>query len=216
MCGITGFIDAGCGYSNAVQLIDAMCQVIRHRGPDEQGVWANDNGVALGMRRLAIIDVSGGQQPIFNEDESIVVVFNGEIYNYRELQADLQQRGHCFRTNADTEVIAHAYEEYGDDCVKRLRGMFTFALWDNKRQRLLAARDRFGKKPLNYFWDGRRLIFGSEIKSILEAGIPREVNHLALDEYLVYGYILTPNTCLNHVMKVPAAHIVIDEYGQNK
>jgi asparagine synthase (glutamine-hydrolysing) len=105
-------------------------------------------------------------QPIFNEDHSICVVFNGEIYNYRDLQRDLQERGHTLSTDCDTEVIVHAYEEYGDDCVRHLRGMFTFAIWDRKRQRLLAARDRFGKKPLNYYWDGRRLIFGSEIKSI--------------------------------------------------
>src|SRR5947207_12406877 len=215
MCGIAGFIDAQCSYDDAVQLIDRMCRVIRHRGPDDQGVWAGD-GVALGMRRLAIIDLTSGNQPIFNEDQSVLIVFNGEIYNYRELRHVLEERGHHFQTSSDTEAIVHAYEEYGDDCVKQLRGMFTFAIWDRKRQRLLAARDRFGKKPLNYYWDGQRLIFGSEIKSLLEAAIPREINHLALDEYLVYGYILTPNTCLNHVMKVPAAHIVIDEYGQNK
>src|SRR5437660_11842229 len=182
MCGIAGFIDTSCDCGQAEQLIDRMCQRIRHRGPDDQGVWVGDS-VALGMRRLSIIDLAGGHQPIFNEDQSVLVVLNGEIYNYRELQQDLQARGHHFRTNSDTEAIVHAYEEYGDDCVKHLRGMFTFALWDRKRQRLLAARDRFGKKPLNYYWDGQRLIFGSEIKSILEASIPREINALALDEY---------------------------------
>src|SRR2546425_1215166 len=166
------------------------------------------------MRRLSIIDLAGGSQPIFNEDESILVVFNGEIYNYHELQHELQARGHHFRTNSDTEVIVHAYEEHGDDCVKHLRGMFTFALWDNKRQRLLAARDRFGKKPLNYYWDGQRLIFGSEIKSILEAGIPREINFIALDEYLVYRYIPAPNTIFKDVMKLLAGHILIYEDGQ--
>src|SRR5437016_2544750 len=213
MCGIAGFIDVERSRDNAEQLIDRMCRVIRHRGPDDQGVWLGD-GVALGMRRLSIIDLSGGHQPIFNEDQSILIVFNGEIYNYLELRKELQERGHHFDTNSDTEAIVHAYEEFGDDCVKHLRGMFTFAIWDRKRRRLLAARDRFGKKPLNYYWDGQRLIFGSEIKSILEAGIPREVNPIALDEYLVYRYVPTPNTLFKNVMKLPAAHILIYEDGQ--
>ena len=213
MCGIAGFIDVERSSDNAGQLIDRMCQVIRHRGPDDQGVWVDD-GVALGMRRLSIIDLAGGNQPIFNEDQSVLIVFNGEIYNYRELQKELQECGHHFRSNSDTEAIVHAYEEYGDECVKHLRGMFTFAIWDRKRQRLLAARDRFGKKPLNYYWDGQRLIFGSEIKSILEAGIPREVNHIALDEYLVYRCVPAPNTLFKGVMKLPAAHILVYENGQ--
>jgi len=172
------------------------------------------DGAALGMRRLSIIDLAGGSQLIFNEDQSILVILNGEIYNYRELQKELQERGHHFRSNSDTEAIVHTYEEYGDECVKHLRGMFTFAIWDRKRQRLLAARDRFGKKPLNYYWDGQRLIFGSEIKSILEAGIPREVNHIALDEYLVYSCVPAPNTLFKGVMKLPAAHILVYENGQ--
>src|SRR5437868_1083930 len=213
MCGIAGFIDRERSRDSAEQLIESMCKVIRHRGPDDQGVWVGD-GVALGMSRLSIIDLSGGHQPIFNEDQNILIVFNGEIYNYLELQKELQERGHHFTTNSDTEAIVHAYEEYGDDCVKHLRGMFTFAIWDKKRQRLLAARDRFGKKPLNYYWDGQKLVFGSEIKSILEAGIPREVNPIALDEYLVYRYVPTPNTLFKNVMKLPAAHILIYEDGQ--
>ena len=213
MCGIAGFIDPQHTLHDADQLIDRMCQVIRHRGPDDQGVWASD-GVALGMRRLSIIDLAGGHQPIFNEDGSVLVVFNGEIYNYRQLQEELQDLGHRFTTNCDTEVIVHAYEEYGDDCVLHFRGMFTFALWDRKRQRLLAARDRFGKKPLNYYWDGQKLIFGSEIKSILEAGIPRALDIEALDEYLAYSYVPAPNTLFKDVMKVPAAHVLIYENGR--
>jgi asparagine synthase (glutamine-hydrolysing) len=213
MCGIAGFIDGQRNRENAEQLIDSMCSVIRHRGPDDQGVWLAD-GVALGMRRLSIIDLAGGHQPIFNEDESVLVVFNGEIYNYRELQQELQASGHQFRTNSDTESIVHAYEEYGDDCVKHLRGMFVFALWDRRRKRLLAARDRFGKKPLNYYWDGERLIFGSEIKSILEANIPRAVNPVALDEYLAYGWVPTPHTLFTGVSKLPAAHVLVYEDGQ--
>src|SRR5215471_14103083 len=208
MCGITGFIDLQRAHDVAECLIDRMCQRIRHRGPDGQGTWVGD-GVALGMRRLAIIDVAGGHQPIFNEESSILVVFNGEIYNYRQLQETLQKCGHSFRTRADTEVIVHAYEEYGDECVQHLRGMFSFALWDRKRQRLLAARDRFGKKPFNYYWDGKRLLFGSEIKSILEFGIPREINPVALDDYLLYRYIPAPNTLFKQVFKLPAAHILV-------
>ncbi len=213
MCGIAGFVNLQCNYDNAEQLIDSMCKVIRHRGPDDQGTWVGD-GVALGMRRLSIIDLAGGHQPIFNEDKNILIVFNGEIYNYQELRQGLRERGHTFSTNADTEAIIHAYEEYGDDCVKHLRGMFTFAIWDIKRQRLLAARDRFGKKPLNYYWDGQRLIFGSEIKSILEADIPREINPIALDEYLVYRYVPAPNTLFKNIMKVPAGNILVYETGQ--
>ncbi len=213
MCGIAGFIDRERSRENAEQLIDSMCQVIRHRGPDDQGAWVGD-GMALGMRRLSIIDLAGGHQPIFNEDESVLVVLNGEIYNYRDLQEELRARGHHFRTNSDTETIVHAYEEYGDDCVLHLRGMFTFALWDRKRQRLLAARDRFGKKPLNYYWDGQRLIFGSEIKSILEAGIPREVNPVALDDYLTNRWVPSPRTLFRGVLKVPAGHILIYEDDQ--
>src|SRR6266566_309763 len=190
MCGIAGFVDTELSLNRAEQLIDNMCQIIRHRGPDDQGVWVGD-GAALGSRRLSIIDVAGGHQPIFNEDQSILIVFNGEIYNYLELRKELQERGHHFDTNSDTEAIVHAYEEFGDDCVKHLRGMFTFANWD-----------------------GQRLIFGSEIKSILEAGIPREVNPIALDEYLVYRYVPTPNTLFKNVMKLPAAHILIYEDGQ--
>lgn len=212
MCGIAGFIDKQYKDEDAEQILDRMCKVIRHRGPDEQGTWTRD-GVALGMRRLSIIDLSGGHQPIFNEDKSVLVVFNGEIYNYQSLREELSARGHQFNTNSDTEVIVHAYEEYGDDCVTHLRGMFVFALWDRKRQRLLAARDRFGKKPFNYYWDGQRLIFGSEIKSILEANIPREINPLALDEYLVYRYVPTPLTLFKDVMKLPAAHILTYEHG---
>jgi asparagine synthase (glutamine-hydrolysing) len=199
--------------ADAGQLIDTMCKRIRHRGPDDQGVWVGD-GIALGMRRLAIIDLAGGRQPIFNEDGSVLVVFNGEVYNYRELQVELQACGHHFRTNSDTEVIVHAYEEYGDDCVQHLRGMFTFALWDGHRQRLLAARDRFGKKPFNYYRDGQRLIFGSEIKSILAAGVPREINPLALDEYLAFRYVPAPDTLFKGIMKLPAAHILVYERGE--
>lgn len=210
MCGIAGVI----GMDDAEQLIGRMCRVIRHRGPDDQGTWAS-GPVAFGMRRLSIIDVRQGQQPLFNEDGSILVVFNGEIYNYRELRQTLQRRGHRFQTQCDTEVIVHAYEEYGDACVTHLRGMFAFAIWDSTRQRLFLARDRFGKKPLNYYWDGRRFLFGSEIKSLLETGIPRRIDPLALDEYLTFGYVPAPRTLFEGVRKLPAAHTLAFEFGAN-
>lgn len=213
MCGIAGFVDLPLTTEYAANLLDRMCKVIRHRGPDDQGTWVED-GIGLGMRRLAIIDLSGGHQPIFNEDRSILVVFNGEIYNYQSIRQKLVALGHHFETNSDTEVIVHAYETYGDECVKQLQGMFVFALWDKKRQRLLAARDRFGKKPFNYYWDGQRFIFGSEIKSILEAHIPREINYEALDDFLLYRYVPTPETLFKNVMKLPAAHILTYENGQ--
>ncbi len=213
MCGIAGFVNLQCSQEQADHLIDAMCKIIRHRGPDDQGTWA-EQGTALGMRRLSIIDLAGGHQPIFNETKDVLVVFNGEIYNYKELKASLEQQGHQFQTQSDTEAIVHAYEEYGDDCPQHLRGMFAFAIWDKRRQRLLLARDRFGKKPLNYYWDGQRFIFGSEIKSILEAGIPREMDAIALDEFLLYRCIPTPLTLFKDVRKLPAAHILIYEHGQ--
>jgi asparagine synthase (glutamine-hydrolyzing) len=217
MCGIVGFVNMHCGVEQAEQHINAMCQAMRHRGPDDQGTWVEGSAagsVAIGMRRLAIIDLAGSQQPIFNEDQSMLIVFNGEIYNYQALQQTLKARGHRFRTNGDTETILHAYEEFGDDCVNHLHGMFTFAIWDRQRQRLFAARDRFGKKPFNYYWHNQQFIFASEIKSILETGIPREIEAQALDEFLVYRYIPTPLTLFKHVMKLPAAHTLVYEQGQ--
>ena len=213
MCGIAGFVDQLCDSDMARQRIDTMCHLIRHRGPDDQGTWTGD-GAALGMRRLSIIDLSGGHQPVFNEDQSVVVVFNGEIYNHRELRAELERLGHRFSTHCDTEAIVHAYEEYGVDCVNHLRGMFVFAVWDRSRKRLLLARDRFGKKPLNYYWDGRRLIFGSEIKSLLAADIPRTLHPQALDQYLLYLYVPSPLTMFKGVSKLPAGHVLVYENEQ--
>src|SRR5918995_86691 len=172
MCGIAGFARGrdGVGTSNeaAAALVQGMCGVIRHRGPDDQGVHV-EAGVGLGMRRLSIIDLSTGQQPIHNEDRTVWVVFNGEIYNYRELRAVLEAAGHRFYTASDTETIVHAYEEWGEAAFERLRGMFGIALWDSRDHSLLLARDRVGIKPLHYAVSGGRLYFGSEIKSILAA-----------------------------------------------
>src|SRR5947209_6140301 len=213
MCGIAGVVQFRSDAHVDPEALRRMCAAIVHRGPDDDGIYVH-GGVGLGMRRLSIIDLATGHQPISNEEGTVWIVFNGEIYNHLAVREQLLARGHHYTTNSDTETIVHAYEEYGRDCVHHLRGMFTFAIWDRNRQRLLAARDRFGKKPLNYYWDGQRLIFGSEIKSILEAGIPREINPAALDEYLMYTCVPTPHTLFKDVFKLPAAHILIYEDGQ--
>src|SRR5712691_7427236 len=165
MCGIAGIVGAQPDYRADAADVHRMCQTIVHRGPDDEGIYVKGRA-GLGMRRLSIVDLSTGHQPIHNEDRTIWVVFNGEIYNFSELRSRLQARGHRFYTNTDTEVIVHLYEEYGSECVHSLRGMFAFALWDDRRQRLLLARDRFGKKPLHYALHHGKLYFGSEIKSI--------------------------------------------------
>ena len=177
MCGIAGVY----GISDK-SLLKRMCDVIEHRGPDDSGYYVDDT-VSIGMRRLSIIDLDGGRQPIVNEDESIVVVFNGEIYNFRELRYDLELKGHRFTTDSDTEVIVHAYEEYGYGCLDRFNGMFAIALWDMDRRELFLARDRVGIKPLYYAVIGNVLVFGSEIKSILEYSIKREVDVQAVADY---------------------------------
>jgi asparagine synthase (glutamine-hydrolysing) len=190
MCGIAGFADTDIARGRRASsdtagrdsaLLSAMCAAIRHRGPDDEGRRLMP-GAALGMRRLSIIDLATGQQPIHNEDSTIWVVFNGEIYNYAELRADLSARGHRFYTQSDTETIVHAYEEWGQDAFKRLRGMFGIALWDARDSSLWLARDRVGIKPLHYAIAGDRLYFGSEIKSILATGaLNRSIDFEALD-----------------------------------
>ncbi|MGI8655340.1 MAG: asparagine synthase (glutamine-hydrolyzing) [Pyrinomonadaceae bacterium] len=215
MCGIAGFIERGTEsgsldrHQERSALLDRMCRVIRHRGPDDQGMLV-DGGVALGMRRLSIIDLAGGHQPLSGCDDSATIVFNGEIYNYRELQCDLEKRGHRFHTHSDTEAIVHAYEEYGTACVDHLRGMFAFALWDKRAQKLFIARDRVGKKPLYYTLTGRgTLVFGSELKSLLEhPEVTREINPYALDSYLSFGYVVDPLTIFKNIHKLPPGHFL--------
>lgn len=211
MCGIAGIVGPG---KLEYSVLEKMCEALVHRGPDELGLFIK-SPAALGMRRLRIIDLAGGKQPIFNEDRSIWVVFNGEIYNFREQRRELESRGHQFRTNSDTEVIVHLYEEFGDDCVGRLRGMFAFALFDERRKRLLLARDRLGQKPLYYaLWD-EQLLFGSEIKAILAAA-PHlsSVNSKGLLQYFYFGYIPDPETCFYGIRKLPPAHILSFEGGK--
>src|SRR5206468_3099996 len=194
MCGIAGIVSSDRAERIEESLVHQMCEAIVHRGPDDEGLLARQN-VGLGMRRLSIIDLAGGHQPIFNEDRSIAIVFNGEIYNFPELRPELERRGHRFTTNSDTEVIVHLYEDMGPACVSQLRGMFTFALYDRTRDKLLIGRDRLGKKPMHYALAGDRLLFSSEIKSIL-AVAPElaRIDHQALLQYMYFGYILDPLT----------------------
>ncbi len=206
MCGICGISHFGGSVERGT--IEAMCASLRHRGPDDHGVHVQ-GPVGLGAARLSIIDVEGGHQPLCNEVGSIWAVQNGEIYNYAALRADLLRRGHRFTTHGDTEVLVHLYEEYGDDFVQRLHGMFAFALWDAPRQRLLLARDRLGIKPLVYMLHAGRLLWGSEIKAILTAGVPRRVDPAALHDYLSFDYVPGPRTMFDGISKLPAGHLLI-------
>ena len=212
MCGIAGFADPIADESRLPgdeRLLRHMCAVIRHRGPDDEGVRV-DGGVGLGMRRLSIIDLATGHQPIRNEDASVWVVFNGEIYNFRELRRDLERRGHRFATSSDTEVIVHGYDEWGEGVFSRLQGMFAIALWDRPAAALLLARDRLGIKPLYYAErGGGRLLFGSELKSLLAAGeIDRELDPAALEHYLAFLYTPPDQSILRGVRKLPPGHLL--------
>lgn len=191
-----------------------MCAALEHRGPDSRGLHI-DAGVGLGIQRLRVIDLATGDQPIFNEDGSVAVVLNGEIYNYRELRAELEGSGHRFATQSDTEVIAHLYEEDGADLVQRLHGMFGLAVWDAKRQRLLLARDRVGKKPLYYAHRGDELSFASELGALLQdERVPRDVDHQALDAYLAYRWVPAPMTAFRAVRKLPPGSTLVFEDGR--
>jgi asparagine synthase (glutamine-hydrolysing) len=201
MCGIAGFVLRD--KQAEVAVVRSMCDRIRHRGPDDEGFYL-DGGCALGMRRLSIIDLSGGHQPISNEDRSVWVVFNGEIYNYRELRGDLEKRGHRFKTHSDTEILVHLYEQEGPAGVARLRGMFAYAIWDAPRKRLFVARDRFGKKPLYYAELPEGLFFASEISCLREAGVPLEIDPDGLRLYFQFNYIPDPFTAYRAIRKLPA------------
>jgi asparagine synthase (glutamine-hydrolysing) len=208
MCGIAGVFCRQINQVIAPRHLEQMAQAIAHRGPDAEGFWSG-SGIGLAHRRLSIIDLESGVQPMGNEDGSIQVVFNGEIYNYRELKRELEQKGHQFRTNSDTEVIAHLYEDAGDDLALRLRGMFAFALWDVRRQRLLLARDRVGLKPLYYYRDREKLLFGSEIKAILAwPNVDRSIDAEALEDYLAFGVIPGDRSIFRTIRKLPAGHVL--------
>ena len=214
MCGIAGIVDEQRRGPVDEETLHQMCQAIVYRGPDDEGIFVK-NGVGFGMRRLSIIDISGGHQPVFNEDRTVWVVYNGEIYNFLELRRDLESRGHRFYTNCDTEVIVHLYEDMGVECVQKLRGMFAFALYDERRRKLLMARDRLGKKPLHYAFANGRLLFGSEIKSILAVAPElREVNQEALLQYFYFGYIPDPLTAFSPIQKLRPGHLLEFERGE--
>jgi asparagine synthase (glutamine-hydrolysing) len=213
MCGICGLAYTDQRPGNR-ELLRKMNDAIRHRGPDSEGFFADD-GIGLAVRRLSIIDVKGGDQPISNEDDSAWIVLNGEIYNYPEIRSHLEVRGHRFKTRSDTECILHLYEEEGNDCLGRLRGMFAFAVWDRNRRRLLLARDRLGKKPLYYAVQEGGLYFSSELGSLVMAlPVNPEIDLEAIDLYLSLQYIPEPRTVYKGVFKLPASHRLVWECGE--
>lgn len=214
MCGIVGFVNAKSRPASR-EVLERMNRCIVHRGPDEDGFFVHE-AVALAMRRLAIIDLAGGQQPIFNQDQTAVIVFNGEIYNFQALKKDLEARGHAFSTNCDTEVIVHLYDEYGADCVNFLRGMFAFAIWDFRDKSLFIARDRVGKKPLLYSHQTNGdLVFGSEFTALLaHPSVGREVDFEAIDNYLSYLCVPAPLTAFKQVRKLEPGHWLRWKNGQ--
>jgi len=208
MCGIAGFAGFQTPIEESTRQLQAMCDAIRHRGPDSAGYHVAD-GVALGMRRLSIIDVGGGLQPIYNEDGSVVVVFNGEIYNHHALRQELEASGHTFRTHSDTEVLVHLYEELGVEMVSRLRGMFAFAIWDSRDGSLLIARDRTGMKPLSYMESPEGLVFCSELRSLYALqGDSLQVSESAVMQYLAFGYVPDPGSIFEGVKKLPPGHLL--------
>ncbi len=216
MCGIAGIVERDLARPVTRDDLGRMVETLRHRGPDDEGAVTLP-GVGLGVRRLSIIDVEGGQQPFASEDGAIQLVANGEIYNHAELRKDLIARGHRFRSRSDVEVIVHGYEEFGVAVLDRLRGMFAFALWDGSTRRLFAARDRAGEKPLYYAQTPERLLFASEIKALLvRPDVSREVNLEALDQFLTYEYVLTPRTMFASVRTVPPAHYLLYQHGAVK
>jgi asparagine synthase (glutamine-hydrolysing) len=218
MCGIVGVLHFDSGRPVDHALLQRMTDVLAHRGPDGRGVHV-DGAAGLGHRRLAIIDLSAeASQPMTNEDGTVWVVFNGEIYNFKQLRDELLARGHAFRSRSDTEVLVHLYEEYGDDLVQRLRGMFAFAIWDARRRRLLLARDRFGQKPLYYQQDAGALRFASEVKAMLEdPEVPRAADPEAIDDYLTYGYVPDPGTAFAGIQKLsPGSLLAVEASGRHR
>jgi asparagine synthase (glutamine-hydrolysing) len=214
MCGICGKLEFDSEARVAPSLVKQMADAIVHRGPDDDGYYVK-GPVGLGFRRLAIIDLSGGHQPLANEDGSIWIVFNGEIYNYQELRALLLAKGHIFKTHSDTEVIVHLYEEYGCDCLQKLRGMFGFAIWDSKKKSLFLARDRVGIKPLYYYLDEHFLSFASEMKAILvDPAVRREIDSGMIDRFLTYFYVPGPSTLLRNFFKLEPGHWLLVQNGK--
>lgn len=217
MCGIAGIFDLAQPGAIERTVLQRMNNAIAHRGPDGEGLHL-EPGVGLAHRRLAIIDLTSGDQPMFNADGSVAIIFNGEIYNFQELTKQLEGMGYVFQTRSDTETIIHAWEEWGPDCVKRLRGMFAFAIHDRRRDLLFLARDRFGKKPLYYsIVDDRYCFFGSELKALLASGrIRRTMSATSLDDYLAFGYVPDPATIYEGIYKLPPAHYLLFSRWKNQ
>jgi len=208
MCGIAGVFELERGARVERSIVDGMTDLLARRGPDDRGVMV-DGRIGLGMRRLAIIDVSGGRQPITNEDGTLTIVFNGEIFNHEGLQEGLRRRGHRFQSRSDTETILHLFEEEGPACLRHLRGMFAIAIWNARTQSLFVARDRLGIKPLHYFFDGRRFVFGSEIKAVLRhPSVPRSIDWTAADAFFTYGFIPAPWTIYRNIRKLRPGHFL--------
>src|SRR5436190_11536358 len=220
MCGIAGAVWTHPGKTISLDDLERMTTALRHRGPDDAGQYRTElrqrspygamPGVALGFCRLSIIDLAGGRQPMASEDGSVQVVCNGEIYNYRSLQHRLEGAGHKLKTVCDTETIVHLYEDEGLDCFQHLNGMFAIAIWDAKHRRLVLARDRLGKKPLVYRHEPGRLLFASELKSLLQLpDVPREVDFGSVDSYLTYQYVPPPRTIFRGIHKLPPGHVAV-------
>ncbi|HEX7046973.1 MAG TPA: asparagine synthase (glutamine-hydrolyzing) [Gammaproteobacteria bacterium] len=214
MCGIAGVAARTGACVPPMDVARRMCDAIYHRGPDDEGIHYSQD-VILGMRRLAIIDPAGGEQPIYNETREICAVVNGEIYNYRELQRRLEKAGHVFRSGSDVECVVHAYEEYGTECFAELRGMFAIAIWDNRNRSLVLARDRFGKKPLFYTETPRGIFFASELKSLLQVPeIDPEINQQVISDYMMLGYVPTPKSIFSEIQKLKPAHYLVFRDGR--
>jgi len=219
MCGIAGWVNlkqpkTPNGQNEAV--LHSMCETILHRGPNSEGLWIDDT-IALGMRRLSIIDLHTGDQPVYSEDKSIVVMMNGELYNYREVRADLEKRGHKFVTQTDTEIVPHLYQEYGDDFVDHINGMFAITLWDTQKKRLVIARDRYGEKPVYYGIFDDKLLYASEPKALLaHPAVTAKLDLDSLRQYLSFDYVPAPNSIYKGIVKLPAAHILTVENGEVK
>jgi asparagine synthase (glutamine-hydrolysing) len=209
MCGITGKIYLNKERNIAPNELKQMTDTICHRGPDDEGFYINEN-IGLGFRRLSIIDLNTGHQPLTNKDGSKWIVFNGEIYNFLEQREVLKQKGYSFKSKTDTEVILKLYEEYGVNCLQYLRGMFAFAIWDNDKQQLFCARDRFGIKPFYYYTDKDKFVFGSEIKAILKSGdIDKTLSYDALDSYFAFGYITSDLSIFKTIKKLQPGHYLL-------
>src|SRR6266571_3406057 len=215
MCGIAGLLELKKNAQANPAILRQMCDVMAHRGPDDEGIYTQDR-IGIGMRRLSIVDLATGHQPMSNEDGSLWIVFNGEIYNHQSLREPLIARGHSYRTHSDTETIIHLYEEYGKDCVQHLRGMFAFAIWDTKQKRLFIARDRLGIKPLYYRMSADTFLFGSEIKVLLaHPEVRPEFNRAGLPEYLAFGYLSGADTFYSRIRKLMPGHwLEVNEAGE--